>query len=99
MYELLYPEISHPWESVFPAGPSQTICLLIQQAVMRGERPIVRHERSAYTAVMELCWAQNSEERSTAPILKSKIISLEQTLEVFSCIIEWFVYKFTIVYI
>ena len=88
MHELLYPELSHPWESVFPAaGHSQTICLFIQQAVMRGERPILKHKPSAYTALMKLCWVQNSEDRLTALTLKSKIIELEQELEVFRVVV------------
>ena len=88
MHELLYPELSHPWEYVFPAaGHSQTICLFIQQAVMRGERPILKHKPSAYTALMKLCWVQNSEDRPTALTLKSKIIELEQELEVFRVVV------------
>ena len=52
MYELLHPDIYHPWGKVFPCGSHDAIKLTIIDAVKSGKRPPVL-EVSTYITLME----------------------------------------------
>jgi serine/threonine protein kinase len=76
MYELLYPSLSHPWATTFHTGIPETIRAAIENAVKSGKRPPVE-ETSTYTALMQLCWDQNSEKRPSSNDFNLAIIQIE----------------------
>ena len=78
MYELQFPKLAHPWESVFGTEVRiDTLSALIITAVQRGERPPVKNE-SPYTHLMKKCWDNLPENRPTAFELKNEIVELHQ---------------------
>lgn len=75
MYELLHPDIYHPWGKVFSCGSHDVIKLSIIDAVKSGKRPPVL-EVSAYITLMETCWDQDPGRRPTPTELKRHISDL-----------------------
>ena len=82
VHELLQPKYKYPWESVYDGARSETINILIVEAVKRGERPPVpAFKELTYRGavdIMKECWVQNPEERPTAK--ENKLLILVYTL-------------------
>ncbi len=75
MHELLYPENSFPWASVYSGGKVDTISFLIIESVNRGERPKLLDSdyESSYCKLMRKAWSQDPNYRPNASYLKEKI--------------------------
>ena len=84
VHELLQPKYKYPWESVYDGARSETINILIVEAVKRGERPPVpAFKELTYRGavdIMKECWVQNPEKRPTAKEVQNKLLILVYTL-------------------
>ena len=61
MYELLFPSIGHPWESVSKSSNPQVVSASIMQAVKCGRRPPVEDSLSNdhFIVTMKKCWDED----------------------------------------
>jgi hypothetical protein len=75
MYEMLYPDISFPWEKEFSCGSVLTITSGIMDAVSMGKRPYL-NQRTPYTEIMVMCWDQQPEERPDPSVLRVHLTQL-----------------------
>lgn len=76
MYELLYPNLAHPWASTFITGIPETISAAIGNAVKCGKRPPVEEE-SRFTRLMKTCWDEDPDERHNASDLNMEIVLIK----------------------
>jgi serine/threonine protein kinase len=78
MYELLYPSISHPWESICTSSNPQVVAASIIQAVKNGKRPPVDDSSgNCFTEKMMECWNKDPQKRPSVSSLLIHIQNLQ----------------------
>lgn len=76
MYELLFPSIGHPWESVCKSSNPQVVSASIMQAVKCGRRPPVEDSLSNdhFIVTIKKCWDEDPKNR---PLIPSIILDIQ----------------------
>ena len=72
MYELLHPDLKHPWESDVPrVDPA-----IITNLVVKGNRPTISCDTGPLTKLMKKCWSTDVQHRPGIEIVVLKLKSI-----------------------